>query len=77
MKNSTRILAVVLTVGLTVLGIGTSASAEDDVCRWGGDNGQSLKCFDCQKLVQVGHEWRWVNTCGSHVYSSFSWAERN
>lgn len=77
MKNSTRISTVALTVALTVLGVGTSAMAEDDVCRWGGDNGQSLKCFDCQKLVQVGNEWRWVNTCRSHAYSIFPWVERN
>lgn len=61
MKGLTKILAATAVVGMTL--VGTSARAEDDVCRWGGDNGQSLKCFDCQKLVQSGGEWRWVNTC--------------
>lgn len=56
-------------IGLVVLGLGATAKAEDDVCRWGGDNGQSLKCFDCQRLVLVGREWRWVNTCGSDPYT--------
>lgn len=61
-------LAIAGAIALTVFGLGASARAEDDVCRWGGDNGQSLKCFDCQRLVLVGHEWRWVNTCKSEPY---------
>lgn len=69
MKFFSKTLAIAATVGLTVIGVGTSAKAEDDVCRWGGDNGQSLKCFDCQRLVQVGREWRWVNTCKSPTYT--------
>jgi hypothetical protein len=76
MKNLARILSVAMTVG-QVMGVGTSAMAADDSCRWGGDNGQSLKCFDCQKLVRVGRDWRWVDTCGSHAYSIFSEVERN
>lgn len=61
MKNFVLTFASV--IAFSVLGLGVSAAAEDDVCRWGGDNGESLKCFDCQRLVQVGNEWRWVNTC--------------
>jgi hypothetical protein len=70
-------LAIAGAVGLVGLGLGASAMAEDDVCRWGGDNGQSLKCFDCQKLVQVGSEWRWVNTCKSPPYVVFFGRQRD
>jgi hypothetical protein len=58
-----RFLAVLGMASLVALGSGASARAEDDFCRWGGDNGQSLKCFDCMRLVRVGYDWRWVDTC--------------
>ncbi|HEY8161625.1 MAG: hypothetical protein ACR650_15540 [Methylocystis sp.] len=70
-------LTIAGAIALTVLGLGASAMAEDDVCRWGGDNGESLKCFDCQRLVLVGREWRWVNTCKSQPYAVIPGYERN
>ena len=71
MRNYGRLSAFVGLASLISVGFVTSASAEDDFCRWGGDNGQSLRCFDCMRLVRAETEWRWVNTCRHPSYVIF------
>ncbi len=61
--SSKRRLALVGVACMISAGIIYPAAAEDDYCRWGGDNGQSLRCFDCMKLMHAGDQSYWINTC--------------
>jgi hypothetical protein len=65
MAQRRHLLAVAaVLVGGGLFGWGSAARADGDAfCKWGGDNGQSMKCFDCIKREWTGHEWTLVNTC--------------
>ncbi len=61
---------------LSGLGGALPASAEDDYCRWGGDNGQSIRCFDCMQREWTGYNWRLVNTCKTphfFFFGAYDW----
>jgi hypothetical protein len=40
-------------------------------CPYGGDESQSMRCFDCMKRVWTGKRWRLKNTCKPHIYDDF------
>lgn len=39
-----------------------------DTCPWGGDEAQSMRCFDCMKRVWTGERWELKNTCRPDYY---------
>jgi hypothetical protein len=34
-----------------------------DTCPWGGDNSQSMRCFDCMVRIWTPQGWKLVNAC--------------
>ncbi len=50
-------------------------SRADDTCRAGGDEAQSMRCFDCMRRVATPYGWKLVNTCRHPSFSdSDRWA---
>ncbi len=50
------------------------AAAREDVCPWGGDSSQSMRCFDCMRRVWTGHGWKLVNTCRPRTFNGYGYA---
>ena len=40
-----------------------------DSCPWGGDNSQSMRCFDCMVRIWTPQGWKLVNACKLHADS--------
>jgi hypothetical protein len=50
----------------------TPASVYAATCRYGGDESQSIRCFDCMKRVWTGKRWKLKNTCKPRTFNDFS-----
>ncbi len=57
---------------LTTVSLSFPASAIESACKWGGDESQSMRCFDCMRRVWTGHEWKLVNTCRPRYFNDFA-----
>ncbi len=66
---------VVIAASLTTLSFAPSAFAfGETVCKWGGDESESMRCFDCMHRVWDGYAWRLVNTCRPrYTPQPFAW----
>ncbi len=68
------IIAATAWLGATALSLPAGATDDIDTCRkWGGDESQSLRCFDCVRRVWTGYEWKLVNTCAPRYVNDFGW----
>lgn len=74
-KRTTAILIAAWACA-TVLGLAIPDAARAGTCPWGGDESQSMRCFDCMRRVWTGERWALRNTCSSHYFNDFS-APRN
>lgn len=69
-RRATVLLAAAAAcVGGLSFAIPTPARA--DTCRWGGDESQSIRCFDCMRRVWTPYGWKLVNTCVPRYYNDF------
>lgn len=53
------------------LSLGVPTTARADTCRWGGDESQSMRCFDCMKRVWSGQRWTLKNVCRPRAFNDF------
>ncbi len=60
---------IVASVCVAVIGSGFPSVYLADTCPWGGDNSQSIRCFDCMVRVWTPQGWRLVNACERRAYS--------
>jgi hypothetical protein len=61
-----------LTLGCVAgLGLAIPREARADTCPWGGDESQSIRCFDCMKPVWNGQRWTLMNFCRQRVFYGF------
>lgn len=56
-------------VCVAVIGSASPSVLLADTCPWGGDNSQSIRCFDCMVRVWTPHGWKLVNACERRGYS--------
>lgn len=64
--------AAALVCFVWVASLAAPTLAQAGTCQWGGDNGQSMRCFDCMKRIWTGHRWKLKNTCKPHRYDDFN-----
>jgi hypothetical protein len=69
-KQTTLILAAAAACA-GWLSFAISAPARADTCRWGGDESQSIRCFDCMRRVWTPYGWKLVNTCPPRYTNDF------
>jgi hypothetical protein len=51
--------------------VATPTSVYAATCRYGGDESQSIRCFDCMKRVWTGKRWKIKYTCKSRYLNDF------
>ncbi len=68
-------LTLAIAASLMTLSVAPSAFAfGESYCKWGGDESQSMRCFDCMTRVWDGYAWRLVNTCAPRATQQpFAW----
>jgi hypothetical protein len=52
-------------------GFSLAVPAAAETCRWGGDESQSMRCFDCMKPVWNGQRWTLKDVCRPHGFNDF------
>lgn len=54
------------------LAFAVPAPAHAATCPYGGDESQSMRCFDCMKRVWTGKRWKLKNTCKPRTFDDFN-----
>lgn len=72
MIKQAKLFLVAALVSLTGLSFAVSTPAHAGTCKWGGDESDSIRCFDCMRRVWTGERWALVNTCRPHYFNDFA-----
>ncbi len=71
MANRATVLLAATAACVAGLSFAIPSPVRAETCRWGGDESQSMRCFDCMRRVWTPYGWKLVNTCRPPYVNDF------